>query len=181
MPSTTEQILHPDKWRAHEAGIVIPVPTASALGSGFAKAGDDVDGELGMVLTYGEWMDPQAAKIAAAGWGGDRSAMFVNGNVSAAIVHLRYDAGPKDDDFAARAWKLLSPALEAKVGSGKASSKGANEICFERADMGPLYVSRKGKDIVIALGPATRGSPSTAWKSAGNCGKSRAWANEVLR
>ena len=60
-PSTSEQILHVDKWLAHEAAMPVTAPTFAALGAGWKVADEDSEGELGARIAFEEWMDPKAA------------------------------------------------------------------------------------------------------------------------
>ncbi len=91
-PASTEQILHPAKYAAHEAPIAVDLPNdlAARLGSGWTIALQDTFGELQMQI----WLKqnataPAATAIdAAAGWGGDRVAL-VNGPNGAWGVALR--------------------------------------------------------------------------------------------
>jgi hypothetical protein len=74
-PDSTEQVLHPEKYTAHEepVAVAIPADVAIRLGKGWASAGQDTLGELvlGIWLGQGGIARPDATS-AAAGWGGDR-------------------------------------------------------------------------------------------------------------
>lgn len=172
LPTTTEQILHLDKWEANEPALSVPVPTAQALGEGWKKEDDDTFGELGFALTFEEWIEHADARLAAAGWGGDRSAAFQKGDEIAFVVHARYDALP----FAERAMQKVSPGL--KKSHGKPAIADGWTLCFERKDTGPLLFARKDKDIVLMAGPA-KVSKDT-WSSTGTCATAKKWADEVL-
>ncbi|MGH2408487.1 MAG: hypothetical protein ACRDF7_10475, partial [Candidatus Limnocylindrales bacterium] len=76
-PASTEQVMHPDKYATDDEPVDVPVPAElGALGSGWTQTLTDTLGEL----TVEVWLQPIAgeatAKAAAAGWGGDRVAMF---------------------------------------------------------------------------------------------------------
>jgi hypothetical protein len=95
-PDSTEQILHLDKYLAHEApvAVVLPADIASRLGAGWTVALQDTLGEFGL----GEWLQvsggltADVAGDAAAGWGGDRVALVSgpNGAWGVALV-TRWD------------------------------------------------------------------------------------------
>ena len=170
-PTTTEQILHFEKWEKHEEAIAVAVPTAAALGQGFTRDDEDTTGELGLMLTYEEWMPSVDARKVAADWGGDKTATFTRGERDRdddprALRRRREARGlreaPRRDEEEARASEIDS----------------ASTVCFERDALGPLIVSRKDRDLVIAAGPAMRGSPD--WKSAATCAVAKKWADEVL-
>ena len=180
LPTTTEQILHVEKWEANEPGIVIPAPTALALGEGWKMDDADTFGELGFALTFAEWMEPEEARKAAAGWGGDRTAVFSKGEQIAYAVHVRYDgaAAPKPDAYAERAFGKLAPALKKSLAAiGKPALSDASTLCFERKDLGPLLFARKDRELVMITGPAK--IASGAWTSAANCSTAKKWADEV--
>ena len=56
MPTTSEQILHVEKWRAHEPALAVSPPTFAALGPGWSAVDEDTSGELGLRLAFEEWM-----------------------------------------------------------------------------------------------------------------------------
>ena len=171
-PTTTEQVLHLEKWESHEPALAIQPPTAQALGAGWKMDDEDTFGELGLALTFEEWLDNAEARRAAAGWGGDRSAVYTKGDELAFAVHSRYDALT----FAERAMQKLAPGLKKML--GKPSVDSPDALCFERKELGPIIVARKDRDLVIATGPARAGQ--TTWTSTSTCAQSKAWANEIL-
>ncbi len=79
MPQSTEQILHPEKYAAHESPVAVTLPAdlATRLGTGWTIPLMDTFGELqtGIWLREGG-VDTAAATDAAAGWGGDRLAVL---------------------------------------------------------------------------------------------------------
>jgi hypothetical protein len=78
LPQSTEQILHTDKYLAREAPIKVSLPDiASALGKGWKRIDTDVNGEWSYYLILDEYLkSAQESKRAAAGWGGDRYAVY---------------------------------------------------------------------------------------------------------
>lgn len=171
-PTTTEQVLHVDKWESHEPAIPIPPPSALTLGAGWKLDDEDTFGELGFALTFQEWVDAAEARRAAAGWGGDRSAVYTKGDELAFAVHARYDALP----FAERAVQKLTPGLKKTL--GKAAIDAPDVVCFERTDLGPLILARKDRDVVLVAGPARAAKP--AWTSTSTCAQAKAWTDEIL-
>jgi len=178
LPTTTEQILHAEKWEKEEAAVPVAAPSAAALGSGWTKEDEDTMGELGFVLAYDEWMEDADARVAASGWGGDRTSLFRNGDALAYAIHTKFDAAPgKADTFAARAVGKIFPAVKKTL--GKTAIADASTVCFERPDTGPLLFARSGQDLVILAGPAK--ATGASWSSAGTCAVAKKWADEVLR
>jgi hypothetical protein len=94
LPVSTEQILHPAKYLKRDWPSQVPLPdAAAALGAGWTLVDNDTLGELqiGLLLADlapGEGINamtgaialPEAARNAAAGWDGDRYALWENGD-----------------------------------------------------------------------------------------------------
>ncbi len=177
-PTTSEQILHVEKWAAHEPALHVDPPVFAALGSGWQVADEDSEGELGARIAFEEWMDPKSAADVSAGWGGDRGVLVMNGDRGAFAWRLRFDAarpGERKDERAARAFTAITHAMEKTYGAAKSSE--AAFLCRERADRGPLAVSRSGNDLIFVAGPAS--TAASGWKSAGDCGLSQKWTREI--
>jgi hypothetical protein len=78
LPKSTEQILHPDKYLSHEAAVKVDMPDISkTLGKGWKRIEYDVNGEWGYYLFIDEYLkSAEQSQTAAAGWGGDRYAVY---------------------------------------------------------------------------------------------------------
>jgi hypothetical protein len=78
MPLSSEQILHLDKYDAYEAPVKVAIPAIdSLLGRGWARIDEDVQGEWGYYSLLDEFLKaPETSQAAAAGWGGDRYAVY---------------------------------------------------------------------------------------------------------
>jgi hypothetical protein len=78
LPQSTEQILHSEKYFAHEAPVKLQLPdVAGALGANWKQVDYDVNGEWGYFLILDEFLKSKAeSKQATAGWGGDRYAVY---------------------------------------------------------------------------------------------------------
>jgi hypothetical protein len=78
LPQSSEQILHPEKYFAHEAPVKVTLldPT-SLLNAGWKRLDYDVEGEWGFYLILDEFLKtPPESRRAAAGWAGDRYAVY---------------------------------------------------------------------------------------------------------
>jgi hypothetical protein len=87
-PQSTEQVLHPDRYLQRETPDEVRIPTglAATLGAGWSEAGQDTLGELVLRiwLREGEVTLPDA-RVAAAGWGGDRLILLRGGDDAVAV------------------------------------------------------------------------------------------------
>jgi hypothetical protein len=175
-PATTEQILHVDKWETSEPALEVPAPTGQALGAAWKKDDEDTFGELAFALMFAEWVDPNAGRVAASGWGGDRSAVYTKGDEIAFAVHVRYDAARPEAAFAERAFTTLAAGWKAT--RGKPALADAATICFEQSELGPLLLARKGRDLTLIAGPAK--TTGDVWASSGTCASAKTWATEIL-
>jgi hypothetical protein len=164
-PETTEQLLHLDKYDAREAPIAIPVPSLEALGPDFRASLDDVMGEQGLKLVFGEWASGTAAAQAAAGWGGDRYVVAQRGTASrrelATAWHLRMDSE--------RDAKEVASLLGAHFGTA----------CHMRKGLGAFVWKRKGRDVSVVSGPYAREGGKLAGP-AGTCAVASKWADAIL-
>ena len=91
LPLSTEQILHPDKFRAGEEPVAVQLPATltSEMGAGWTEAIQDTFGEFQLGVWLREsGISASDASAAAAGWGGDRLAVL-NGPDEAWAVVMR--------------------------------------------------------------------------------------------
>jgi hypothetical protein len=107
-PRSTEQILHPEKWIGkRDEPVAIAWPDLSKALPGHAKTAEGELGELGVriLLTGQGAKDRKAAETAAAGWGGDRFAVYEKAGrrVLAWITEWDTEADAAELEAAARA------------------------------------------------------------------------------
>jgi len=88
LPQSSEQILHPEKYFAYEAPVKLTLPNfRRALGPGWKHIDNDVNGEWGYYLVLDEYLNNASeSRQAAAGWGGDRFAIYEGPEGSPAFV-----------------------------------------------------------------------------------------------
>lgn len=127
-PASTEQVLHPEKYAAHEAPIKVTFAKdlATRLGNGWSVDLQDTMGEFELE----SWLKsagkvPEAtATTAAEGWGGDRIALVSKGDRSGIVFDTRWDSPADAAEFAAAAQAALDTlgghgALIAIAGSNR--------------------------------------------------------------
>src|SRR6266404_3200214 len=114
LPRSTEQILHPEKYFAHEPPVKVTLPDVasfldtsssssenrgrrsevgqdlrSAHPPAWKRLDSDVDGEWGFYLILDQFLkSPAESRRAAAGWGGDRFALYEGPRGEAMLVSL---------------------------------------------------------------------------------------------
>jgi hypothetical protein len=78
LPQSTEQILHAEKYFSYEAPVKLALPNFKrALGPKWKRIDSDVNGEWGYYLVLDEYLKSETqSRQAAAGWGGDRFAIY---------------------------------------------------------------------------------------------------------
>jgi hypothetical protein len=185
-PTSTEQILHPEKYLAGENGTVLPLPPAPSAGPSQLRY-EDVLGEQALRLLFEEWLPLPTAAEAASGWAGDRVAVFTAGEQRAVAIHLRYD----DERMASRALAAIArgaatPEIESTPDRGVATrvppevgerAAKAGRVCQERTLRGPVATVRKGVDLGVVLGPYRRSAGSA--RSDSGCDQALRWATTV--
>ncbi len=161
-PESTEQVMHPEKYAAHEHPIKITPAPLAALGAR-KEIRRDVFGELVMQILFATAPPPPAtavskkggsgatldvdvnalAETAAAGWGGDREVAYADPSDSASPVTV-IDLSTWDTEGDAKEAELVAQRLLAKLA---------------KADSGhdDWLVSRQGDKLVMLFG-APRGT-----------------------
>ena len=99
-PDSTEQILHPDKYRAHEKPVPVSVPDLSGqLGQGWRQINQNTLGEMAIRLMLTEYTDANRAVRAAAGWGGDRWSLLEKDGRQALVLETVWDTPTDAREF----------------------------------------------------------------------------------
>ncbi|HEV7662365.1 MAG TPA: hypothetical protein VGQ62_02425 [Chloroflexota bacterium] len=92
-PESTEQILHPEKYRAHEKPIDVSLADLSlTLGPGWRKINSNVLGELDLRLILQQLTDRTRAVRGASGWGGDRWQLLEKDGKQAFVLKSVWDS-----------------------------------------------------------------------------------------
>lgn len=111
-PSTSEHILHPDRFlqRAPSVSVTEPVPDGPMLGLGTL-------GEVGLRLVLEETLEVHAAARAADGWGADRYVAWSDNERTCVRVNLRMDKPSDTSEVrdALRQWAAKHPGADIKA------------------------------------------------------------------
>ena len=122
LPQSSEQILHPDKYFAYEAPQKLTLPEfKTILGPSWKRIDYDVNGEWGYYLVLDEYLkDAAESKRAAAGWAGDRFALYETSKPGEFFIaqvtawDTQNDAKEFFDAYAKRTEKRYADAKEVK-------------------------------------------------------------------
>ena len=184
LPTSTEQILHLDKYEANEPPELLS-RLAPNTGGPAQQTYSDIYGEETLRILFEEWMPARAAHDAASGWAGDRVTVFSDGNDTAVGWHIRYDNEVAAvNGLHAFARGALAPEDQVLDGRGRLSefvsaadaerATRPGQVCRERHTRGPFAVLRRGRDLAVTLGPFRRNSGSAV--SEGQCTGALGWA-----
>ena len=107
-PRSSEQILHPEKWHGRrDDPVVVEWPDLSRALPGFAKAAEGEMGELAIRILLREGLKSEArATTAAAGWGGDRFAVYEKAGRRLLAWITEWDSAADADELAAAVQEL---------------------------------------------------------------------------
>jgi hypothetical protein len=151
LPQSSEQILHAEKYFSYELPQKLTLPDfRNVLGPAWKRIDYDVNGEWGCYLVLDEFLNDTAeSKQAAAGWGGDRYAL--------------YETGKSDETFFTQltAWDTPRDAREFFDAYARRTSKRYPETNgFKttddrmewRTDKGAVAVELRGSRVAIVEG-----------------------------
>lgn len=139
-PASSEQILHPDKYDACDEPVNVGENLLPAALPGFdRRAGSSVLGELVARAWLSQSLAPEIAARAAAGWGGDRAAVYDQAPSSRADAGATsvdpplawltvWDDAGEADDFARAAEEVLAAAAVARRNQAVALFFGPREL-----------------------------------------------------
>jgi len=176
LPTTTEQILHVDKWRVHEPPVHVGAPPFASLGSGWLAIDQDSEGELGTRIAFEQWLGASSAAACSAPWGGDRGVLVENGDRTAFAWRVRYDPGKSPYEHSQRVFPVLAEGLSQHLGPPAVHKRSL--VCFERHELGPLALGVEGPDLLLVAGPA-RTSARGPWSSDATCSLAQTWIKEI--
>jgi hypothetical protein len=160
LPQSSEQILHADKYFSYEAPQKLSLPDLkTVLGPSWKQIDSDVNGEWGCFLVLDEFLNDAAeSSKAAAGWGGDRFALYETGKPNQFLVaqltawDTPADAREFFDAYAQRTSKRYSDAKETKASEDRLDWQTAN---------GRVVLELRGARVAIVEGVPSQTDPNT--------------------
>lgn len=155
LPQSTEQILHAEKYFAHEAPVKVELPdVANALGAGWKRVDYDVNGEWGYFLILDEFLKSKAeSRAASAGWGGDRYAVY-NEPKSDTVCITQLSAWDSEQD-AQEFFDAYAKRTSARYGSPTQSfshARAEEDVTTIETKEGRVLMQRRGTRVLIVEG-----------------------------
>lgn len=133
-PRSSEQILHPEKWlvtRDDPVAISFPdAATAPAL-QGWTLLDSNVVGEFQLRIIFDEFGMSDRSAAAAAGWDGDRYAVFERGDESLLLFYTSWDSEAEANEFASAYEELLARKYPGGGQATAVSARGADVLIVE--------------------------------------------------
>jgi hypothetical protein len=136
-PSSTEQILHPEKYLLKEAPELVYLPSlGSNLDNGWQLINQDTFGEFMLREYLAQTLDSEQIDLAASGWAGGRYALYIDQDSDSRILTLRlaWDSQADQDEFDA-AYRYFVDRRSGVDGSEQVDGG----FCWEQAGVTCLY------------------------------------------
>jgi hypothetical protein len=146
LPTTTEQILHPEKYLAAERDVPVAVTLpdlAPALGPGWERLDETTLGEFGARVLLTE----HDGETAAAGWDGDRYALWSDGTGAVVAWQTAWDSDAEAEEFAA----ALRAYDESRFGAAFATQGNVSSL---NGDGVAVRIVRAGDRVAYVLAPS---------------------------
>jgi hypothetical protein len=156
LPQSTEQILHPEKYFAYEPPVKLTLPIFTrTLGPGWKRIDNDVNGEWGYYLALDEFLNNvPTSKSAAAGWGGDRFAIYEGpGKSDVFLAQLTaWDTVADASEFFDAYWKRTMKRFPDASSTPATRSQNGDQRQEWRAASGRGVMEMRGSRVVILEG-----------------------------
>jgi hypothetical protein len=147
-PESTEQILHPDKYRSHEKPIVVNLPDLSqgSLGDGWRKISSNVLGELDIRLILTQLTDTATGVRGSNGWGGDRWELLEKDGRQALVISTVWDTQNAARNF----FETFGLAMKNRFPAASVDEASATRQALT-APSAATEVRRNGQNVVAVL------------------------------
>jgi hypothetical protein len=148
-PSSTEQIMHPEKYyisREEPKEVVLPALDA-VLSAPWVKLSEDTLGEFSFYLIGKNFLDELSSKVMSEGWGGDRFALYEE-PVSRQLLFIslsKWDSENEAQGF----YDLYRKILEKKYQQLALVKEEQNSARYKSEQEG-IYIA-KAKDVVLLI------------------------------
>ncbi|GAC1414810.1 MAG: Hvo_1808 family surface protein [Actinomycetota bacterium] len=161
-PTSTEQIIHPNKFFSRDEPVMVTMPNIlGALGPAWKPLDTGGMGELDMQILVAQFLSPSDATAAAEGWGGGRYAAFESAKGTLVAISTVWDSEDQARICAEKMTEWLQPRF-----NGKGSQYRDGNTSGWDAGSADGEVTRTKTSVTIVLGP-DRDSVSRTRKSFG--------------
>lgn len=146
-PSSTEQVLHPEKYLAgDEPQVVALPPLTDTLGAGWHLADSTTLGEFQLRFYLDQQLGEAAADTAGTGWDGDRFAVHVRGDDEVLVLLTAWDSAADRQEFVA------AYTAYAMAKYGLAGSRSGDRLSWDTAGQAATLAWAETTALII-LGP----------------------------
>jgi hypothetical protein len=147
-PVSTQQILHPDLYKAGKTPKAVSVPSfEKQLGTDWAKLEDDTMGEFGWREVLKQFLDGKLAVSLAEKWEGDHYIVYEHKQTKKLVLATRIALS--SEEAAARFLGQYSEALEKKYAERKNLLRRPDYFSFETPDGGVFLRCFGGECITL--------------------------------
>jgi hypothetical protein len=150
-PSSTEQILHPEKYLAREEPTEVRLPDlAVALGPGWRQLRSDVLGELDFRILLQQFSSPDNAALGAAGWAGDRFMLLENQQgMNVLVIDSLWDTNDEAGEF----FNHYVATVNRRYGRRATRSQDAPSTITWATPNGAMSIQKWGPRVAIVMAP----------------------------
>lgn len=147
LPQSTEQILHPERYPGDIPLAVTLPPLSGTLGSEWQLVKENVLGEFSVAAYLDTYLTQQQAGRAAAGWGGDRYALYHHPQTEEVVFVLRllWDTSVEQTEFT----DIYQQYAEARFGEFVTPTTDQTATWWSGDDT--LYFATDGGETLIIL------------------------------
>ncbi len=133
-PTTTEQVVDPDRYRARELPVDVQLPDTTL--DGYEVVEEGIWGQVGFEFLFAQELSDPDADRASVGWGGDEYRVLYDGAEVVFVVQFVGDS-PSDEDEMVEVFGLF---VDAQVPSENSTYVGTSD------EGGVLFVVSSGPD-----------------------------------
>jgi hypothetical protein len=159
LPLSSEQILHSEKYISYEAPVKVSLPDFKAALPGWKRLEYDVNGEWGYYLILDQFLnDATESKRAAAGWAGDRFALYEGprpGDVFIAQM-TAWDSEKDAKEFLDAYAKRTSKRYPNALASDPVSTRDGGQRLSWQTPEGQVLLELKGSHVLVLEGIPAR-------------------------
>jgi hypothetical protein len=150
-PTSTEQILHPEKYLAREEPTEVRLPDlAVALGPGWRQLRSDVLGELDFRILLQQFSSPDNAALGAAGWAGDRFMLLENQQgMNVLVIDSLWDTNDEAGEF----FNHYVATVNRRYGRRATRSQDAPSTITWATPNGAMSIQKWGPRVAIVMAP----------------------------